>query len=403
MKMFDLDLENKRNSPKVMHSVQVSGYQTQSLRCEVDEFGMLSLGDGFNGLACVYKEESMDLPITHPYRACSTPPPEMPKSKKKSNSGVFQKGNVPFNKGISTQVDDIEDTPTESAGKWKRLPQDLYDDVVQPSSKNSSQQFHDSYGRPTQSKLLRPSSTSTSRQQDIEKDDDGVPPDALTHRLLHLQKTEDLWNEAINGHRSCTGRLKWDIKSEIQRGLGWRMRIICAEGCGYHSNMHNLYEEVETASPHRGPKAVAANIGIQIGLTHSMVSNTAFRNVLMAANVPPPSARVMQQTANKVCDAITVLNEQDMAKQREHLRDVNEGRGLPRDAPIRAEGDGRYNNPLRSGAGNTPFQPATQSTYTIIENSTEKKKIISVQTANKLCSKRKGYDTEHKHMAAKQQ
>ena len=110
--MFDLDLENKRNSPKVMHSVQVSGYQTQSFLCEVDEFGMLSLGNGFNGLACVYKEESMDLPITHPCRACSTPPPEMPKSKKKSNSGVFQKGNVPFYKGISTQVDDIEDTPT---------------------------------------------------------------------------------------------------------------------------------------------------------------------------------------------------------------------------------------------------------------------------------------------------
>ena len=49
----------------------------------------------------------------------------------------------------------------------------------------------------------------------------------------------------------------------------------------------------------------------------------------------------------------------------------------------------------RSGAGNTPLQPATHSTYTRIENSTEKKKIISVQTANKLCSKRKGNDTDH--------
>jgi len=133
------------------------------------------------------------------------------------------------------------------------------------------------------------------------------------------------------------------------------MRLICAERCGYRSNMHNLYDEVETASPHTGPKAVAANIGIQMGRTQSMVSNTAFRNVLMVANVPPPSARVMKQTANKVCDSITVLNEDDMAKQWEHLRDVNEGRGLPRDAPLRAEGDGRYNNLLEEWCWEYPI------------------------------------------------
>ena len=94
------------------------------------------------------------------------------------------------------------------------------------------------------------------------------------------------------------GRLKWDINSEIQSGLGWRMCLICAEGCGYHSNMHNLYEGVKTSSPHTGPKAVAANIGFQ-----------------MAANMSPTSARAMQQTMNNFCDAITVLNEDDMAKQ----------------------------------------------------------------------------------------
>ena len=108
----------------------------------------------------------------------------------------------------------------------------------------------------------------------------------------------------------------------------------------------------------------------------------------MAANIPPPSNRSMQRTANMVCGAITDLNNADTELQREHLRDVNEGRGLPRDAPIRAECDGRYNKALRSGGGRTPFQPGTQATYTIIENQTEKKKIISVHTVNKLCSQR---------------
>jgi len=57
---------------------------------------------------------------------------------------------------------------------------------------------------------------------------------------------------------------------------------------------------------------------------------------------------------------------------------------------------------LRSGGGRTPLQPATQAVYTIIEKVTKSKKIISVNTANKLCSKRGNIDGDHSKHGSKQ-
>ena len=46
-----------------------------------------------------------------------------------------------------------------------------------------------------------------------------------------------------------------------------------------------------------------------------------------------------------------------------------------------------YNNPLYSGVGETPFQPATQTVYSIAENVTNKHQIIKVVPKNKICPK----------------
>ncbi len=42
------------------------------------------------------------------------------------------------------------------------------------------------------------------------------------------------------------------------------------------------------------------------------------------------------------------------------------------------EGDGLFNNPLYSGVSKTPFQPATQCTYIMAENSTTSKQIVAI-------------------------
>ena len=308
----------------------------------------------------------------------------MPRNQNKSGAAQFKRGNIPHNKGI-TQVNKdefVQDT------HWVRLPRDMYEDASQWSPDGSVLQLGDAYGQPSSHRLLRPSKgikTITDDHAECLKQEEA---DLSTYRLLHLLKTQQLWIEAMEEHfppPECQGRLIWDIRGEVKRGLCWRERLKCT--CGnYTSKRRNLYDTVQLPNQ-AGPKIATANVGVNIGLMNTMSGTTALRNVLLAANVPAPSVSGMQKRSNKVSDLITNLNKEDMAEQRRHIRDINEARGLDRSAPIRSEGDGRYNNPLASGGGRTPFQPATQATYTLIENVTKKKKIIGIHVANKLCSK----------------
>ena len=56
------------------------------------------------------------------------------------------------------------------------------------------------------------------------------------------------------------------------------------------------------------------------------------------------------------------VNQDDMSEICRDIGKINEAKGLPTDAAIRVEADARYNNPLYSGSGHTPFQQHRQST-----------------------------------------
>jgi len=308
----------------------------------------------------------------------------MARKKVKAVTTKFKRGHVPYNKGKAHVNNDEIAKDTH----WVRLPRDMYDDASQWSPDGSVLQLGDAYGQPSSHRLLRPSKGIKTITDDHVECLNPEIADLSTYRLLHMLKTQQLWIEAMEEHfppPECQGRLIWDIRGEVKRGLCWRERLKCT--CGnYTSKRHNLYNTVDIPNQ-TGPKIASANVGVNIGLMNTMSGTTALRNVLLAANIPAPSVSGMQKRSNKVADMITNLNKEDMAKQRRHIRDINETRGLERSAPIRSEGDGRYNNPLGSGRGHTPFQPATQATYTLIENVTKKKKIIGLHVANKLCSK----------------
>ena len=243
----------------------------------------------------------------------------------------FQKGNIPHNKGLQCNTED---------------------------SNNAS------FSPP----VLRSEKT---RNNDLEVN---------SNRCLNLKLTQDLFHDAMTEHRAltseCRGKLEWDMSAEQQWGLGWKERLKC-NTCPYLSRLTPLYQEIYTHK--RGRRAAAINKGLQIGMKTTGISNQGMRNILLAANIPPPSAASMQVQANQVGEAIVELNEQSMANIREDLHKKTAG------APIRIEGDARYNNPLFSGGGKTPFQPATQVTYTVCENTTPEKKVIAIFTGNKLC------------------
>ena len=207
---------------------------------------------------------------------------------------------------------------------------------------------------------------------------------------MNLKQVEVLVNRAFQEHRiaspDCYGYIHFDLEHEIQHGLCWKERLLC-DTCGYCSDFVKLYEEVSAANSLPGVKAAKPNIGIQVALSKLPVGPDAIRTMCMATNIPPPSGSGMQKAANKTLELIKVINEKDMSRRREEIKTINEVRGNKRNV-VSVEGDGMYNNPLCSGVGKTPFQPATQATYVVCENCTSKKQVISLSIHNKLCSKR---------------
>lgn len=299
-----------------------------------------------------------------------------------STKGRFKPGHVPHNKGVPRQ--NLLPTEEHQLPVYVRLNRDVQEMVDSRVSVSTSVDAPCSNpGQPRM--LLRPNParpTMLKNAQHATVDN----PEEQSYRLLHAEKTADLWNDSTSEHRNlnpdCNGRLRWHMPGEIQRGLCWREQLSC-DSCDYVSKRKNLYKEVQTNK--RGPKPASANYGLQVGLAHTGTSNTGFCKMILATNTPAPSKSSMQATANKVGKILVETNKADMKKIRQDLRDVQVARGYQPDTPINLEMDSRYSNPIHSGGGCTPFQPATQVTQLVAENCTNKKKIIQVTTKSKLC------------------
>ena len=196
-----------------------------------------------------------------------------------------------------------------------------------------------------------------------------------------------MFNEVFREHQQtspyCEGRLDFDYANEEQRMLCWREKVIC-DRCQYVSQRYNLYDEIETGKP--GRKSATANVGLNIGLSQTPIGPSNVRKLCLSTNIPAPSRRGLQKCANKVCKTIENVNKSDMKARRKTLRTINLLRGQP-ETEIAVQSDGMFNNPLYSGIGKTPFQPATQCSYSVVENVTNKKQVIAMENVNKLCSK----------------
>lgn len=208
------------------------------------------------------------------------------------------------------------------------------------------------------------------------------------YRLFHTTKLWGMFNTVVKQHRQhnnvpCDGDLSFDYSKEEKWGCCWRERVKC-DSCSYVSPMFKLYEEVNSGK--RGQKAATANVGLSIGLAQTSSGPSSIVKLYASCNIPPPTRQGLQKRANAVSKIIEETNESDMKARRQQLKTINKFRNRP-EHEIHIQADGQYNNNLYSGVGKTPFQPATQCTYTVAENMTEKKQIIALETVNKLCSK----------------
>lgn len=204
-----------------------------------------------------------------------------------------------------------------------------------------------------------------------------------------------MWNQSFRRHLGenpyCNGDLQWDTNKEEQRGFVWRAQL-CCDKCQFVSGKYKLYTEI--SSTKRGPKAAGINYGMQVGLSQVPLGPAGLRKIFLSGNIPAPSEKGMQNAANSVGEQIEKTNKADMKNIRQEIKVINKMHGHPTNE-LDLEGDGCYNNPIFSGVNKTPFQPATQSCYVIVENMTDKKLVINLITKNKLCSHGKDHSEEN--------
>ena len=240
---------------------------------------------------------------------------------------------------------------------------------------------------------LLPRVTSTQPELTTTNDDE-----ANSYRFFHAGKICDLFNQAYHQHSltspNCPTRLEFDFTREQQMGVCWTESLKCTY-CHFRSQKTKLYEEVNTGK--RGKKPAKPNLALWTALLDNPIMGTGLQEIFHALNCPAPSTSGLQRNANKVGPMIVQMVQDDLRRERAHLKDIVEGWGYPRDTAIPVEGDGRYNNPLYWSRDRNPFQPATQASYTISENITQDKKIIGCTTRNKLCSKRNRGDNCAEH------
>ena len=138
---------------------------------------------------------------------------------------------------------------------------------------------------------------------------------------------------------------------------------------------------MQSAKP--GAKTVGLNIGVQVSLFHTSLSNSGLNALLLAMNIPSPSFSSIQNSATKVRDRIEAENREDLEKIRSFVKEGNKARGLPDSSPISVSTDATYNN--RPCSRKTPYQAGTQVTQVVTEKSTNQQSIIDINNKSKLC------------------
>ncbi|CAG2205598.1 unnamed protein product [Mytilus edulis] len=221
-------------------------------------------------------------------------------------------------------------------------------------------------------------------------------PDYNSNRAICIYKIEEMWNAAFKEHQlrnpQCEGILLCDLGNEEKRGFGTRQQLICTK-CDYKSKRYTLYEELESGKP--GRKASKLDTAIHVGLSQSPIAYSGIQKIFLSGNILAPTTSSLQRRANTVMKQIEQINKQDMKRRRNDIVEINKLRGKKNPHAISVQMDGMYNNPLYSGVGRTPFQPATQTIYTAAENETSKHNILALNIKNKLCSKHSSLDVDN--------
>lgn len=315
------------------------------------------------------------------------------KGDKKRKKTTFKKGHKVNNNRKST----APKYGVYPISKYVRLEKNQFQNTVKCDDKTM---YLDAAGvSTTNTKLLRPLHTFPSpverlNQQHLSRDEEFNEVTSV-----NLKEVENMINTVLKEHNECSectepqmkiaGVKAWGLTSKIK----WK-----CEKCNFESRNYCKPYSVVSEEGKRGPKTAKLNAALGMAMTSVPVGVAGMRNICMSINQPAPNTKSLRTHVNRAYRKVKELNMRDMDHRRKGLKNLQTLKDLEAEHPIRAEGDGRYNNKFGSGGPN-PFQPATQQTYTLIEGETKQKQIIAVSTLNKLCHKgaalrAKGIDAE---------
>ena len=213
----------------------------------------------------------------------------------------------------------------------------------------------------------------------MESNTDKVDLD-LEHEYIiaHKEMLNRLWNSGFRGHivfkPECTGDLLLEKSRQFGISSCWRLKC---QSCDYVTAGHALYVEEKRSGP--GPRQSTLNLALGVALANSSIGMSSMHEILLTLGCDPGSLSCMTKSHNRACDLISELGEENMQDIRKQLKILCEQGGLR----LSILQDTQYNN--RPGTIDTPFQAASQSDTSTIENITGKGLVIHVISANKLC------------------
>ena len=245
------------------------------------------------------------------------------RGKSKSNRGIFAPG-------------DGRPRGSGHAGWLKMQKKSKYirGEAVKKVSKMGASILRDHARSEGTTMQLRPRSIST--QSELTHN---PQTESNSYRFFHAGKVRELFNLAYHQHLltspNCPTRLEFDYTREQQVGVCWTETLKCTY-CHFRSEKTKQYEEASTGK--RGKKPAKPNLALWTALMDYPIMSKGLQDIFQALNCPAPSTTGLQHNANKVGPMIVQMVQEDLKRERAHMKDIVEGCGYPRDTPIPVEG-----------------------------------------------------------------
>ena len=167
------------------------------------------------------------------------------------------------------------------------------------------------------------------------------------------------------------------VKIQKRKGLCITARTYCTF-CKFDSEPIELFTSIKKR---RGPEAGALNDALAIPVMKTKMGVSDISYFLSCLNIQPPARSGLHKKICKASDNMVEINNAAMIENQAYVKKVMEMSG--REAEVNVETDLSFNNRPQSG-----YEAATQSFCPMVEQDTNRKLVLSMATANKLCSKK---------------